>query len=425
MRLPLLRLLIVGIVLQAPAANAQQALVCGLADKAVCVDAGIRAGEAERLALLAQLEAHVPEHPYLAAEDEWLSTVKSCGVDIDCYSTAYLNHNQKLRLEITALTGAPPLATAEEVQEIQTEPPLLSDAAESAQKAPTNSRVDAPVTAEQRLNPKLIAAALGTGLVIFLLLAVRLNRRSARPRELHLEDTEAKERAYFERIKRESDEIARQREHKEAEELRAAARARAAEAARLRAATDQIVADAAAGRPLPFAKWIVQQTKADIFGTGLPALLQRLDREYGGRDVVDALFARGIQHATITLDLEKAKAAMPETLFEEFRTSLMSRIERERAHELEDERLRQARHAQEAQDARERERDARDRERERREIERDHAESIRASRREAVARDLAEAHRSLQYARKEQSEVSIRMWTRKIGQLQAELDGLG
>jgi hypothetical protein len=105
----------------APAAWAQAPASCPARSQSVCEDPDIIALEGERAALIAELSARDPQNAALAAEQAWVDGVVSCGEDIECYRTAYLNHNQTLRQSIAALPGGaegapiePPLPSVED-----------------------------------------------------------------------------------------------------------------------------------------------------------------------------------------------------------------------------------------------------------------------------------------------------------------------
>ena len=91
----------------AGAASAQSPLSCAAAPQSVCEDKDLLALEDERAALIGQLSGLDPQHAALANEQTWIDGLSACGEDVECYRTAYLNHNQALRDSVAALPGAP------------------------------------------------------------------------------------------------------------------------------------------------------------------------------------------------------------------------------------------------------------------------------------------------------------------------------
>ena len=93
--------------LGASAASAQTPLSCGAVPQNVCEDKDLLALEGERAALIQQLTGRDPQNAALANEQTWTDGLGACGDDVECYRTAYLNHNQALRQSVAALPGAP------------------------------------------------------------------------------------------------------------------------------------------------------------------------------------------------------------------------------------------------------------------------------------------------------------------------------
>lgn len=91
----------------ASAASAQTPLDCSIAPQSVCEDKDLQALEGERAALIQQLGGLDPQNAALANEQTWIAGLGACGEDVECYRTAYLNHNQTLRQSVAALPGAP------------------------------------------------------------------------------------------------------------------------------------------------------------------------------------------------------------------------------------------------------------------------------------------------------------------------------
>ena len=89
----------------AGAASAQAPLNCSVAPKSVCEDQELLALEGERAALIEQLADLDPQNSALANEQTWIDGLGACGEDVECYRTAYLNHNQTLRQAVAALPG--------------------------------------------------------------------------------------------------------------------------------------------------------------------------------------------------------------------------------------------------------------------------------------------------------------------------------
>lgn len=98
----------------AGAASAQSPLSCATAAPSVCEDKDLVALESERAALVAQLAGLDPQSAALANEQTWMDGLSACGEDIECYRTAYLNHNQTLRQGLAALPVAPVAETPAE-----------------------------------------------------------------------------------------------------------------------------------------------------------------------------------------------------------------------------------------------------------------------------------------------------------------------
>jgi uncharacterized protein len=110
--------------MSAGAAFSQTPLSCAAAPTSVCEDKDLAALEGERTALIQQLTSVDPQNAALAGEQTWADGLSACAEDVDCYRTAYLNHNEALRQAASALPGA---ATA----------------------APTEAPADAPTVDEQ------------------------------------------------------------------------------------------------------------------------------------------------------------------------------------------------------------------------------------------------------------------------------------
>jgi uncharacterized protein len=91
--------------MSAGAAAAQSPIDCSVAP-AVCTDGELLALESERASLVQQLTSLDPANTALASEDTWADGLSACGDDLECYRTAYLNHNQTLRQTVSALPGA-------------------------------------------------------------------------------------------------------------------------------------------------------------------------------------------------------------------------------------------------------------------------------------------------------------------------------
>jgi uncharacterized protein len=135
----------------ASAASAQTPLDCSVAPQSVCEDKDLQALEGERAALIQQLTGLDPQNAALANEQTWIAGLGACGEDVECYRTAYLNHNQALRQSVAALPGAPsaetPLEapadapTVEEqiaIDEVQAE--RLREAAQDARETPDDGQ---------------------------------------------------------------------------------------------------------------------------------------------------------------------------------------------------------------------------------------------------------------------------------------------
>jgi uncharacterized protein len=137
------------------AASAQSPLSCGTAPTSVCEDQDLAGLESERTALIAQLSAADPANAALANEQTWVDGLGACGEDVECYRTAYLNHNQSLRQASGAMPGgvptevpletpadAPPTVDEQvAIDEVQEE--RLRDAAEEARNNTPPRRGDA------------------------------------------------------------------------------------------------------------------------------------------------------------------------------------------------------------------------------------------------------------------------------------------
>jgi len=94
--------------LGAESASAQSPISCTTAPTSVCEDQDLAGLESERSALIAQLSAADPANAALANEQTWIDGLAACGEDVECYRTAYLNHNQSLRQASGAMPGGVP-----------------------------------------------------------------------------------------------------------------------------------------------------------------------------------------------------------------------------------------------------------------------------------------------------------------------------
>ena len=89
----------------AGAASAQSPVSCATAPQSVCEDQELVALEGERATLVQQLTAADPQNAALKNEQTWIDGLSACGEDVECYRTAYRNHNQSLRDAAAALPG--------------------------------------------------------------------------------------------------------------------------------------------------------------------------------------------------------------------------------------------------------------------------------------------------------------------------------
>lgn len=172
-------------------ASAQAPIDCSIAPESVCADPDLIALESERAALIAQLTAADPQNPALASEQTWSDGLGACGEDIDCYRTAYLNHNQMLRQSVAALPRAPPSAEAlleppADAATVQEETQALDEAQEARLREPREDSAHAYV--ETSLPGWGFFTAIGVTLLIFwwLMRALGRHRRELRAEEARL-----------------------------------------------------------------------------------------------------------------------------------------------------------------------------------------------------------------------------------------------
>ena len=144
-----------ALMISAGAASAQSPVSCGTAPQSVCEDQELIALEAERATSVQQLTAADPQNAALKDEQTWIDGLAACGEDVECYRTAYRNHNQTLRDAASALPGAaaadapleapadaPPTVDEQiAIDEMQAE--RLRDAAEEARNNAPPRRGDA------------------------------------------------------------------------------------------------------------------------------------------------------------------------------------------------------------------------------------------------------------------------------------------
>lgn len=172
--------------LHAPAASAQARLDCAAAPASVCADGEVVALEAERVALIEQLAAGDPQHAAIAGEQTWIDGLGACGEDLECYRSAYANHNEALRQSAAALPAP------------QTEAPLEAPPdAGAVEEAPPQAQAPARRRDDTRGEPAYVPAglpgwgfftALGVTLLIFYALLRKLaeHRRGLREEEERL-----------------------------------------------------------------------------------------------------------------------------------------------------------------------------------------------------------------------------------------------
>lgn len=171
-------------------ALAQGPIDCSIAPESVCADPDLVALESERAALIAQLTAADPQNPALASEQTWSDGLSACGEDIDCYRTAYLNHNQTLRQSVATLPGAPstetPLEEPADAPTVEEETQALDQAQEARLREPREDGTHAYV--ETSLPGWGFFTAIGVTLLIFwwLMRALGRHRREMRAEEARL-----------------------------------------------------------------------------------------------------------------------------------------------------------------------------------------------------------------------------------------------
>lgn len=174
--------------LGAGAASAQP-LDCSVAPQSVCEDQELLALEGERASLIEQMTGLDPQNAALANEQTWIDGLSACEADVECYRTAYLNHNQMLRQSMAALSVAP---SAETPLEAPADEPTIEDET-SALDAAQAERMREP-----RAEPQAYVAsgapgwgfftAIGVTLLIFwwLMRALGRHRREVRADEARL-----------------------------------------------------------------------------------------------------------------------------------------------------------------------------------------------------------------------------------------------
>ena len=170
-------------------ASAQARLDCATAPASVCASDEVLALEGERLALTEQLAGADAAHPALAGEQSWIEGLNACGEDVECYRTAYLNHNQTLRQAVSALPGAqtePPLEAPPDASSVD-EPPVASEEAPAERRAAREERRarSGPTYVDGGLPGWGFFTAIGLTLLIFWALLRRLDRHK---RELRADE---------------------------------------------------------------------------------------------------------------------------------------------------------------------------------------------------------------------------------------------
>lgn len=166
-------------------ASAQARLDCASAPQNICESEDVLALEGVRLSLVQQLAAADPLHAALASEQAWLDGLAACGEDVECYRTAYLNHNQTLRQSLAALPrvgGAAPLDEPPDAATLEETPAEAEEAPppRRAERAETHDR-DGPVYAPSGLPGWGFFTAIGVTLLLFWWL---LRKRSEHKRAL-------------------------------------------------------------------------------------------------------------------------------------------------------------------------------------------------------------------------------------------------
>jgi len=174
-----------------------QPISCSAAPQSVCEDQQLLALESERAALIAQLTGADPQNAALASEQTWIDGLSACGEDVECYRTAYLNHNQTLRQSVSALPGAAatePLQAPEEAPTVEEETAALDDVqAERLREAAQESepRADGQMYVSSGLPGWGFFTAIGVTLLIFWWLMRALGRHK---RELRAEEAQLQRR---------------------------------------------------------------------------------------------------------------------------------------------------------------------------------------------------------------------------------------
>lgn len=162
-------------------AAAQTALSCSVVPQSVCENADLQGLESERAALVAQLTAADPQHTALAGEQTWVDGLGACGEDIECYRSAYLNHNQTLRQSTSALLGA----TTDPSLEAPADAPTVEEQTQALDEAQAERLRDPPApreTGDLYIESGLPGWGFFTAIGVTLLLGWMLLRARARQR---------------------------------------------------------------------------------------------------------------------------------------------------------------------------------------------------------------------------------------------------
>ena len=185
--LPLLAALALA-ALSSPA-SAQARLDCAAAPASICASDEVLALEGERLALAEQLTAADPAHAALAREQSWIDGLSACDDDVECYRTAYLNHNQTLRQSLEAPSVEPPLEEPPDADE--TAPPAAEREPPAAPARDPGAARGGQVYVPAGLPGWGFFTAIGVSLLIFWALLRRLERHK---RELSADEARLRER---------------------------------------------------------------------------------------------------------------------------------------------------------------------------------------------------------------------------------------
>lgn len=159
-----------------------QGLDCSALPQSVCTNDEILVLEGERTALVEQLSKADPQNATLAGEPTWLAGLSACGEEIDCYRSAYANHNQTLRQSLPPPEAASEAAPEEppDASTIETPPAQSEQPAQGRTRTRAEPRHTGPIYVPAGLPGWGFFTAFGVSfLILYLLLRMRERNQQA------------------------------------------------------------------------------------------------------------------------------------------------------------------------------------------------------------------------------------------------------